>query len=38
MAYSTDDLVTAVRRLAYLPDASDITAAEILTRADERSS
>jgi len=35
MAYSTDDLVTAVRRLAYLPDASDITAAEILTRADE---
>lgn len=35
MAYSTDDLVTAVRRLAYLPDASDITAAEILERADE---
>lgn len=35
MAYTTDDLVTAVRRLAYLPDAGDITAAEILARADE---
>lgn len=34
-AYSTDDLVAAVRRLAYLPDASDIDAAEILARADE---
>lgn len=35
MAYTTDDLVTAVRRLAYLPDAGDITDAEILSRADE---
>lgn len=34
-AYSTDQLVEAVRRLAYLPDASDIDAAEILARADE---
>jgi len=35
MAYTTTDLVTAVRRLAYLPDASDITDVEILARADE---
>lgn len=34
-AYSTDDLVAAVRRRAYLPDTSDIDAAEILARADE---
>lgn len=34
-AYTTDDLIAAVRRLAYLPDASDITDAEILARADE---
>lgn len=38
MAYTTDDLVSAVRRLAYVPDASDITAAEILARADEEMS
>lgn len=34
-AYDTTALVAAVRRLAYLPDASDIDAEEILARADE---
>ena len=34
-AYSTTDFLTAVRRLAYLPDAGDIDATEILSRADD---
>ena len=38
MPYTTDDLDAAVRRLAYIPDASDITAAELLLRADEEMS
>lgn len=35
MAYTTDDLVAAVRRLAFLPDADDLLTADILALADE---
>lgn len=35
MSFSSDDLVAAVRREALIPDASDITAADILAIADD---
>lgn len=35
MALTTDDLVTAVRRLCFLPDASDVSASDILAVGDE---
>jgi len=35
VALTSDDLVAAVRRLAFLPDASDLTSTDILAMADE---
>lgn len=35
MALTCDDLVAAVRRLAFLPDASDLSATDILAMADD---
>lgn len=35
MGFTSDDFVASVRRLAFLPDASDITATDILALADE---
>lgn len=38
MPFTSDDLVAAVRLRAFLPDASDVTAANILATADEEQS
>lgn len=38
MPFTSDDLVAAVRLRAFLPDASDVTAANILSTADEEQS
>lgn len=35
MAYLADDIVTAVKRLTFLPDASDLSTTDILAMADE---
>ena len=35
MSWTTDDLLTSVRRTGYLPDASDLTSADLLAFGDE---